>query len=1548
MGGGGVVPAAVLCVLSLLLAHVSMSDVRRSKVVSTLLNAKWARTPFVLEAAEFLAEENDDYFWDLLDFMAEPDNAEWINLPDKEVYGKIMSFSSRYLSEAQLKLMKFALSLRIHSPTIEMFQQVGIDRGVSNLDCDAVIDYGGKLTCHFPGVTSDDEKQEAPQLLKQDHLDPRVEKEAAVAILYAQAGTKNFQKLHKQLRGLAGQGKVRYVFRHYIQKPSSHKLRMSGYGVELQIKSSEYKAQDDRKVMADGENMDYGDADVEKTQAVNGFMFNTLSTEFPEDKEKLQEFKQFLLDENNPMAPLKVWQLQDLSLQAAVRVLNSPPAIQLKVLAELSQNFPSHARPLSKTSVPKDVKKEIKKNRDSFFENLSLQPNDAALFINGLHYDMDYVDIFTIFDTIKSESKILEGLGRLGLTDEQASHMISLDFSGNKQTYGIDIRDSAVNWINDLERDKLYKGWPESVNEMLRPTFPGMMRSVRKNFFNIVILCDPSKAKSRALLKMLESFYVHRAPTRIGIVFTVNSDVQASGQTDAGVALMNAYNYIAANKEPYDALAFITDVYSRIDGDQDEDVTVEMVHKVFKSSYASAKVDDVFEEDSEYDVGRQLAKDFVQRTGFSGSEDLPQVLMNGVPLDTKTLNAEDFEEAVMMSIMRETNTVQKAVYRHQLKDEDDCLDYLMKQPNIMPRLNDRVLKSEEAAIIDLSAEALPKLKWDTFAHQLTKAQMASTLANSLGYLTQKDPDTTAGKGKLYTLSAWTVVDLETQQGRHILRGALAQVKSSSQLRVALIHNSPSPGLISRAVEAAIKSQTNGVAKHFVGKLVKEDTVANLQKGKKKLTDYDIPGADMDAFLQELEKLNADDDKLFEIHRLFSQTLPSFKLGSNGVVLNGKVIGPLNQDEEFGSDDFNLLEKFSMGQYGEKMLNTFYNHMDAKADGASDLAMKLTALLVSRPETKTRTVIPFYGDKHSVVKIDPAMKGQPSFDITAIIDPVSQGAQKISDTLRVLSQVTNAKIRVFLNCVDKHSETPQKSYFRMVLEPELAFNDANGQISPGPQARFNNLPEEPIFTMHYHIPDNWLIEPVKSIYDLDNIKLANVGEGSGVHSEFELEYLLLEGHCFEAYTGNPPRGLQLTLGTKAEPVVVDTIVMANLGYLQLKSRPGRWLLRLRDGRSSELYDIVSVDGTETKGGQDIPVLISSFQSKIVKLRVSKKPDKRNEELLESDSDRDKDAGGLWNSITSTFGGSSAKANGDSDNEEPLNIFCLASGHLYERLLKIMMLSVTRTTKAPVKFWILKSYLSPNLKEFLPYYAAKYGFQYEYVQYKWPRWLNQQREKQRIIWGYKILFLDVMFPLDVKKIIFVDTDQIVRADLTELRDLDLGGAPYGYTPFCDSNTEMEGFRFWKTGYWKNHLAGRKYHISALYVVDLVKFRQIAAGDRLRGQYQALSQDPNSLSNLDQDLPNNMIHQVPIKSLPQEWLWCETWCDKGSLAQAKSIDLCNNPLTKEPKLDAARRIVSEWTDYDEEMQALADDIKSGSVKKQQTGDDDNSKHSQKHSEL
>lgn len=66
------------------------------------------------------------------------------------------------------------------------------------------------------------------------------------------------------------------------------------------------------------------------------------------------------------------------------------------------------------------------------------------------------------------------------------------------------------------------------------------------------------------------------------------------------------------------------------------------------------------------------------------------------------------------------------------------------------------------------------------------------------------------------------------------------------------------------------------------------------------------------------------------------------------------------------------------------------------------------------------------------------------------------------------------------------------------------------------------------------------------------------------------------------------------------------------------------------------------------------------------------------------------------ILSTFSGSNGVGKDDGVEDEPINIFSLASGHLYERFLRIMMLSVIKHTKSPVKFWFLKNYLSPSFK------------------------------------------------------------------------------------------------------------------------------------------------------------------------------------------------------------------------------------------------------------
>jgi len=68
------------------------------------------------------------------------------------------------------------------------------------------------------------------------------------------------------------------------------------------------------------------------------------------------------------------------------------------------------------------------------------------------------------------------------------------------------------------------------------------------------------------------------------------------------------------------------------------------------------------------------------------------------------------------------------------------------------------------------------------------------------------------------------------------------------------------------------------------------------------------------------------------------------------------------------------------------------------------------------------------------------------------------------------------------------------------------------------------------------------------------------------------------------------------------------------------------------------------------------------------------------------------------------------------------------------------------------------------------AQEYGFEYELITYKWPTWLHKQKEKQRIIWAYKILFLDVIFPLSLRKVTPCCSDQLVICAISSLSSLE----------------------------------------------------------------------------------------------------------------------------------------------------------------------------------
>lgn len=61
---------------------------------------------------------------------------------------------------------------------------------------------------------------------------------------------------------------------------------------------------------------------------------------YPNKQLELDKLQTHLLETSHEIGALKVWQFQELSYQAAERIMNSPTNEAINVLTDISQNFP--------------------------------------------------------------------------------------------------------------------------------------------------------------------------------------------------------------------------------------------------------------------------------------------------------------------------------------------------------------------------------------------------------------------------------------------------------------------------------------------------------------------------------------------------------------------------------------------------------------------------------------------------------------------------------------------------------------------------------------------------------------------------------------------------------------------------------------------------------------------------------------------------------------------------------------------------------------------------------------------------------------------------------------------------------------------------------------------------------------------------------------------------------------------------------------------------------------------------------------------------------
>ncbi|KAF9239780.1 glycosyltransferase family 24 protein [Melanogaster broomeanus] len=1431
------------CTLVALLGAVltALSAHGASPPVTVSLRSSFTAADPLLEAFETVAMEHSSVLFPLLSTFSLPEKP----LTPQDAHNAVFELASARMDWSALASARARLALHAASPRLAASADY-YDKHIANLtdsyklhspECTSWVDWYGQVVCDADmllELANTDNKALDTAKTKRlpfDHVHqvtPSLEGPKYTAIHFADPTAPSFIPLHRALLSL--EPKVEYVLRW--AKGTVEEGRgelssyLSGYGVALDLKKMDYLVLDDRN-QHQGESTAQvttsGDnVDRHSNEEILTCVFDSLPYIDDEAEAKAKA--------GEPLSSEEIADLGVKAIQFMISFSDRPRGgslyIHQYIFNTLSTSFPLYATSLARKIKSSDML------RNEVYENWAkAAPGVNMAWVNGRvinENEGSAGSIFGLLRTLQRERSLVKSLIDLGLTAEQAIELLMYPAAEFLDGL-VDASDrqeggGVILYWNDLEADERYAGYSPSLHGLLRVHMMSIFSPMLKIRLNLANVIFVLDLSQTRSLSLLSSL----SDSFVARGFPVRWGFVPEGQGDS-LKMARIVYYI---KQKYGRDRMI-DFIERISHSHSErrlsSLSWQVVHEVFSALHAG-------------DDFAAIAKGEIPIIGVATGEDIVAQAQKyarrlGVGVQGTAGKGHAFvngrhipvSDNMFRQMSGEVTTqmqiLQEMVYTGELTDADASLmsTFFYDLPSTLSRRNPYIfVKSGPPSSGHLQ---------DGAGLQIFNLP---ELFSKTGFK-QQDGSFVVPSTDALPITMYVIADFDSPEGHELAKEALRFVTDSVGTRVTFLYNpeAMSTGVVSTLISTL---RSSGTQKAF-----SDEFIAGNQ-----VTDAEI-------------------FRVLQTSRLVTREL-GLQPGQRAVLVNGRLVGPFDSSSEFVVDDFEMLEAFEIKERVSYNRSKHANLISMAssviyADQQPDPSE--AGLFDSVPRTRTQNYRLLSGN---YTKLEFGYPSTAQSHIALLLDPLSEIAQRWSAILAWSFELFP----------EVHSEIPLKRFYRYNVIPKLKY-DANGQEIPA-LVTFTGLPVEPIYNLGMDVPPSWLVRPREALYDLDNIQLDKLPALKnwfrGVQALFVLDYLVVEGHARELATANPPRG------------------RCELGVLAVQARPGTFRLEIREGRGREIYKLDSV-GSEgwnslsvAEAGDELTVM--SFDG----LTLMDVLDGLQAPVEDSPMLRHicPSSGLFWSRVSSLFKSSDdsieAQAVMKRGGQADINIFTVASGLLYERFVSIMILSVLRNTKSSVKFWFIENFLSPSFLEFIPHMAEEYGFQYELVTYKWPSWLRAQKEKQRIIWAYKILFLDVLFPMDLKKVIFVDADQIVRADLQELVEVDLHGAPYGYTPMGDDNQEMEGFRFWKTGYWHDFLDGKPYHISALYVVDLVRFRQ----DILRGSYQMLSADPNSLANLDQGLHCTSQDY----SLGEDWLWCETWCTKDRLHRAKTIDLCQNPLT------------------------------------------------------
>ena len=428
------------------------------------------------------------------------------------------------------------------------------------------------------------------------------------------------------------------------------------------------------------------------------------------------------------------------------------------------------------------------------------------------------------------------------------------------------------------------------------------------------------------------------------------------------------------------------------------------------------------------------------------------------------------------------------------------------------------------------------------------------------------------------------------------------------------------------------------------------------------------------------------------------------------------------------------------------------------------------------------------------------------EILIIVDPLEERTQTILSLVKKFQKLAFVNIKVVLLPTEKLTITPIE---RIFIDTSKKIGDISENVLESFEIDFD-VPSNLILT-NGNVVDSTLLE----VFVSGNKNYLSEGLVDGI-SGVHLELIDSDG------------------------VVVDHLfTMKTFGYGQfhVKHMGAHYTVRVNNGDSN--YDLVGISLNGFSDFQDVDSFdIVDFVPHKLYVKVAQREEKPVDRVHLDDS--------------------------------KTNIFTVLQDLDEEEEYKKMVLTTLAGTRQFVgsdqhfTFWLLDApFLSESLKRFISEFNSRGGelqADIRLVRYDWPNWLRPQRFRHRRMAVSKLLFLDVIFPSNISHLIYMSPKAQTIDPIEVLQESRNKKALF-------SLFRMKGKGYWSEGYWKKiiHDNGLTfYSIEPVFVINLVALRKASAGDILRLHYQRLSTDVQSLSNIDQDLLNNIQMEVPLGSL------------------------------------------------------------------------------------